>query len=109
MPGKKYNYYNVTKDCELILKGVTNQEAAHISGCHPNQISTYANNGRGYHGKEGVFKFEVSSITMTIPKPVIDDCIKMHCTHMTPEQIRDWEKYRFMINKGAKKREVPTY
>lgn len=108
MSGKKINYYNVTKDGELIMTGVTNQEAAVISGCDSGQISTYANGkSKGvYHGSDGEYKFEVDKSVFTIPKTIMVKTDKTTITPMTASEIKDWEKYRLIINPEAKKREL---
>lgn len=93
---KTVNHYNVNKDGEHILHGVTNQEAAEVSGCDPGQVSTYAKQNRPYHGKDGVYMFYVSFSEQPEPKhkeikPPINESKEIHI----PEWLEtDWNNMR---------------
>jgi len=94
MSGKKTNYYNITKDGVLIKENVTNREAAEISGCHANSISTYANrcgNKETYHGIDGSdYIFDICGTSETVPRTITDKHAKGGYTDMTVEQKRQW-------------------
>jgi hypothetical protein len=97
MNGKKINYYNVVKDGEPILKCATNHEASEMTGLDAGQVSTYANQVRPYHGKDGVFIFSICHTEITAPKPQVIKADKTCLPNLTEDNLKDWE----MIRKAA--------
>lgn len=90
------NTYNVYRDDQIYMENVTNQQAARLSGCSADQISTYANSGAEFHAEDGDYTFKkAGSTAFEKQRPIGKSLIDENKQFALPDRIKiDWENMR---------------